>query len=110
MELKTIEKIIEDLKEIGYKPTDTRVTEDVTQVFYDSAQIIFHHHTGRKPTVSLYFALEYGTTFNQEDLDYLNEKQVHYWSIYKGWLETTYVTTNEKDLEETVKEFFDKYY
>ena len=110
MELKTIEKIIEDLKEIGYKPTDTRVTEDVTQVFYDSAQIIFHHHTGRKPTVSLYFALEYGTTFNQEDLDYLNEKQVHYWSISKGWLETTYVTTNEKDLEETVKEFFDKYY
>ena len=110
MELKTIEKIIEDLKKIGYKPTDTRVTEDVTQVFYDSAQIIFHHHTSRKPTVSLYFALEYDTTFNQEDVDYLNEKQVHYWSIYKGWLETTYVTTNEKDLEETVKEFFDKYY
>ena len=105
-----IEKIIENLEEVGYQPTDTRVTEDVTQVFYDSAQIIFHHHTGKKPTVSLYFELKYKTKFNQENVDYLNKKQVHYWSIYKGWLETTYVTTNEKDLEETVKEFFDKYY
>lgn len=110
MELKTIEKIIQNLKEMGYKPKNTKITENITQVFYDSAQIIFHRYTNKKPTVNLYFALEYGTTFDQENVDYLIKKKVQYWSIYKNWLEVTYITTDEKDLEETIKEFFDKYY
>lgn len=104
-----IEKIIENLEEVGYQPNTTQFTKDYSHVKYDMIEMDI------KPDV-INFRIKLGfntgnlpVTFSKADADYLESKGVDDWSIYEYWLEFTYSPQNEQDLEETLHDLIDKY-
>lgn len=108
MELKAIEKIIENLNKKGFKTEYQKIEENNTEVHFQSSQIIFQHNTNI-PTINLALPIHYDMTFDQTNIDYLNSKDIKYWEIHKHWLEFTYQAKNEKDLEKTLEELLETY-
>lgn len=48
-------------------------------------------------------------TFSKTEADYLKNKGINDWSIYKYWLEFTYSPQDEQDLKETLPDLINKY-
>ena len=48
-------------------------------------------------------------TFDKEEAEYLENKGIDDWSIYKYWLDFSYSPTNEKDFENFLEELLERY-
>jgi hypothetical protein len=108
MNTQTIKKIIENIKSYGYHPDTINHNEKYIDIHYDS--INFSFDTSHKPlAITVNANIEYRMTFDQENIEYLNSKGITKWSIYKYWLTFTYYPSNEKDLEDTLKDLLDAY-
>lgn len=104
-----IEKIIKNLKEVGYQPNITQFTKDYSYVKYDMIEMDIEPNV-----INFRIKLGFNTgnlpvTFNKADADYLESKGVDDWSIYEYWLNFTYSPQNKQDLEETLHDLIDKY-
>ena len=109
MEIKTIETVIENLKSIGYKPKSIKYIKEDSQIKYDMLEMYI------EPDV-IQFRIRLGfntgnlaVTFDKEDAEYLENKGIDDWSIYKYWLEFTYSPANEEDFENFLKELLERY-
>lgn len=105
----SIEKIIKNLKKVGYQPNITQFTKDYSHVKYDMIEMDFEHDV-----IKFRIKLGFNTgnlpvTFSKAEADYLEKKGIDNWSIYKYWLEFTYSPQTEQDLEETLHDLIDKY-
>ena len=108
MNTQTIEKIIENIKSYGYHPDTINHNEKYIVIYYDSINFSFHN-TQEPLAITVNANIDYRVTFDQENIDYLNSKGITNWSIYKYWLTFTYHPSNEKDLEDTIKDLLDAY-
>lgn len=108
MKQESIQKIIENLKTKGFEPNSITETENDTDVHYQSSFIAFQKNTS-KPTIEASLPIHYEMTFDQSNIDYLNNKGIEYWSIEKHWLTFTYKAKDEQDLENTIQELLETY-
>ena len=108
MKSKSIQKIIKNLKAKGFEPESITETKHDTQVYYESSFIMLQKNTS-KPIIGVSLPISYEMTFDQSNIDYLNNKGIKYWSIHKHWLEFSYQAKDEKDLEETIEELLETY-
>lgn len=109
METKTIETVIENLKDIGYEPNsinhikeDSRVKYGMLEMYIQPDVIQFRirlgFNTGNLPV-----------TFDKAESEYLENKGIDDWSIYKYWLEFSYSPADEEDFENFLKELLERY-
>ena len=101
-----IEKIIETLTNNGHKPERVQQEETKTKLEYENAYItIYHENLFTEFSVRF----DYGLTFDNENVKYLNQKGVQYWSIYKHWLQLNYQPNDEQELESTIDVILNTY-
>ena len=103
-----IKKIIENLKSYGFEPKSENNLYTKTIVHYSNSYIIFNHDESNL-TINLSAVINYVRVFDKDDVDYLTNKGINDWSIYRGRLELTYSTNDILDLEETLKELLKEY-
>lgn len=111
METKTIEQIIENLKELGHKPKSIKYKKNDYRIEYDMIETNIETESD---VVTFRIRLGFNTgnlpvTFNKDEADYLENKDIDDWSIYKYWLEFTYSPANIQDLEDFLTELLNKY-
>lgn len=109
MEIKTIETIIENLKGIGHKPKSTKYAKEDFQLKYDMLEIDI-----KQDVVQFRIRLGFNTgnlpvTFDKEEAEYLENKGIDDWSIYKYWLDFSYSPANENDFENFLEELLERY-
>ena len=111
MNSETLQNIIENLKSEGYSTKSVTKKPNDIYVDYDKLQI---HIDKNADTVYFSIRIGYNTknlpvTFSKEKADYLANKGIDDWSIYKYWLEFSYSPQDEQDLETTLKELLETY-
>lgn len=109
MEIKTIETVIENLKDIGYTPNSIKHIKEDSQIKYDMLEMYI-----QPDLIQFRIRLGFNTgnlpvTFNKEEAEYLENKGIDDWSIYKYWLEFTYSPANEKDFKNLLQELLKRY-
>ena len=109
METKTIETVIKNLKGIGYEPNSIKHIKEDSRIKYGMLEMYI------QPNV-IQFRIRLGfntgnlpVTFNKEEAEYLENKGIDDWSIYKYWLEFSYSPANEEDFENVLKELLERY-
>ena len=109
MEIKTIETVIENLKDIGHKPKSIKHAKEDFQLKYDMVEMDI-----KQDVVQFRIRLGFNTgnlpvTFDKEEAEYLENKGIDDWSMYKYWLDFSYSPTNEKDFENFLEELLERY-
>ena len=111
MNPESLQNIIDNLKSEGVETKSVTKKSNDIYVDYDKLQI---HIDKNEDTVYFSIRIGYDTknlpvTFSKEKADYLANKGIDDWSIYKYWLEFYYSNKDEKDLETTLKELLEEY-
>ena len=109
MEIKTIETVIENLKDIGYKPNSIKHIKEDSRVKYDMLEMYI-----QPDVIQFQIRLGFNTgnlpvTFDKAEAEYLENKGIDDWSIYKYWLEFSYSPSNEEDFENFLRELLKRY-
>ena len=108
MNKEQLEKIIENLSKEGYQLANKTIkNNDLIKLDFGCCKFTFNFKN-ESLLIEASILFEYGTTFDQENVDYLNSI-TSYWSIYKHWIEFNYKPNNEEELEATLYQLLESY-
>lgn len=107
MNKEQIEKIIENLSKEGYHLANKTIKDDLIKFDFGNCKFTFNFKN-EPLLIQSVMPLEYGTTFDQENVNFLNSI-TDYWEIYKHWITFNFIPKNEQELEATLKELLESY-
>lgn len=93
-----IEDIIRDLEKRGYEVVLKTYTDNSVS-FYCNKHAFTIDYNGAKPVVGVGIYLNVYSTFNQQDVDWLNSITDR-WEMYKYCISFSSTVKNEQELEE----------
>ena len=97
MNKEQIEDIIKDLENRGYDVVLKTYTDNIVS-FYCNKHAFTIDYNGAKPVVGVGIRLDVYSTFNQQDVDWLNSVTGR-WEIYKHCISFSSTVESEEELE-----------
>ena len=98
MNKKQIEDVIKDLENRGYEVKYKTYTGNSASFCCNEHAFAVIDYEGAKPVVGMGISIGYHTTFNQNDVDWLNSITDH-WRIYKHCISFSSTVESEEELE-----------
>lgn len=92
-----IEDIIKSLENRGYE-VRFKTYEDNIVGFYCNEHAFTIDYNGAKPVVGVGICLDVYSTFNQQDVDWLNSITDH-WEMYKHCITFSFIAKSKQELE-----------
>lgn len=99
MNKEQIENIIKDLENRGHEVKYRTYTDNSVSFCCNEHVFAVIDYEGAKPVVGMGISIGYHTTFNQNDVDWLNSI-TDYWKMYKHCISFASTVENEQELEE----------
>jgi hypothetical protein len=101
MKYEYISHIPKQLEQAGYKPKSVKENDKAVEIRTSECRFVISKES---TLIEAYILINSDLTFDIENVEYLEDKGIDDWSIYKHILTFTYAPKNEKDMLHTLIE------
>ena len=106
MKYEYISHIPKQLEQAGYKPKSVKENDKSVEIRTNECRFVISKESS---LIEASIRIAYDLTFDIENVEYLQDKNIDSWSIYKHILTFSYAPIHEKDMLNTLIEVLQVY-